>query len=174
MAATTRPAPPSAEEGHDPLPEVRTAVRELLVSTRGFQELDPEQRRQVAQGMVRICHAAAMLQREEAAGAAPPAPPARTALATAQSAAAGFGAYADLINNVSASVEGFADANMGGDSARSWLVEHFPDAFELNTDQNDEGHPLVTVVLKSGGAMPSEAALRTALGLAADESPPGG
>ena len=221
MAATSRPAPPPAEAGHDPLPEVRTAVRDLLLSTRGFEELDPEQRRQVAQGMVRICHAAAMLQREEAAGAPPaptPAPPAqRTALATAQSAAGGFGAsadravdttrrvlnavsfprfvtdllngvfkamldssiaqvhaYVDLINNVSASVEGFADAHMGADSARAWLVEHYPDAFELNTDQDDEGHPLVTVVLKAGGSMPSEAALRTDLGLAANESAPGG
>ena len=222
MAATTRPAAPPAETGNDPLPEVRAAVRELLLSTRGFQELDPEQRRQVAQGMVRICHAAAMLQREETLGtqpAAPASPAARapTPLATTQAAGGGFGAsadravettrrvlnavsfprfvtdllngvfkamldssiaqvhaYVDLINNVSASVEGFADANMHADSARAWLVEHFPDAFELNTDQDDEGRSVVTVVLKAGGTMPSEEALRTDLGLAAGESPPGG
>jgi hypothetical protein len=224
MAATSSSARSPAHGSDDPAPEVRAAVRDVLLGTPAYREMDPEQRRQLAQGMVRICHAAAMLQREEQAGrewsggdAPDTSQAARPVLATAQAAAGGFGAsadravdttrrvlnavsfprfvtdllngvfkamldssiaqihaYVDLINNVSASVEGFTDANMGADSARSWLVERYPDAFELNRDDGDDGNPVVTVVLKDTGTMPSEAALRTDLGLRADESPPGG
>ena len=34
--------------------------------------------------------------------------------------------FVELINNVSASLEGFSDTNMGPDRARQWLAERFP------------------------------------------------
>ena len=35
-------------------------------------------------------------------------------------------AYVELIKNVAASTEGFADANVGAQGARQWLVDRFP------------------------------------------------
>jgi hypothetical protein len=49
----------------DPLPHVRVAVRALLLATPAYRELDPPRRQQMAAAMVRVCHAAAELLREE-------------------------------------------------------------------------------------------------------------
>ncbi|MGH8575377.1 MAG: hypothetical protein ACREXJ_00325 [Gammaproteobacteria bacterium] len=97
-------------------------------------------------------------------------------------------AYVELIRNVSASVEGFADANVGLDGARRWLVERFPGSFtvEGETDPFDEPGRQLTAEeqaerdaetrlrLRPGAAMPNEGALRVALGLGPQESVPSG
>src|SRR5262245_42451569 len=49
----------------DPLPSVRATVRELLLATPAFQQLSPSDRRSLAEAMVKVCHAAAALIREE-------------------------------------------------------------------------------------------------------------
>jgi hypothetical protein len=49
----------------DPLPHVRVTVRALLLTIPAYRELDPPRRRQMAADMVRVCHAAAALLREE-------------------------------------------------------------------------------------------------------------
>jgi hypothetical protein len=207
----------------DPLPHVRQSVRDLLLSSAAFHELDPESRRSLAQALVTVCHAAVALFQEEAQGDAAQgdalAPAAAPTLAAAQSAGTQLSgvaadrvagttrsilnavsfprfvtelingvfkalvdsnqqqmrAYLDLIKNVAASTEGFADANLAPARARQWLVESFPAAFEFesavdqNTDASDPGQE-PRVRLKDGAAPPSEAALRTMLGAAANET----
>jgi hypothetical protein len=49
----------------DPLPSVRRAVRTLLLSSPAYQELSPEHRLRMSQAMVKVCHTAATLIREE-------------------------------------------------------------------------------------------------------------
>jgi hypothetical protein len=97
-------------------------------------------------------------------------------------------AYVELIRNVSASMEGFADSNVGLDGARRWLVERFPGSFtvEGETDPFDEPGRQLTAEeqaerdaetrlrLRPGAAMPNEGALRVALGLGPQESVPSG
>jgi hypothetical protein len=91
-------------------------------------------------------------------------------------------AYVELIKNVAASTEGFADANLAPDRARQWLVETFPGSFTLEGGPDEDTDPRdvaeeaqeARVRLKEGGTMPSEPALRTALGVAAGETIPGG
>jgi hypothetical protein len=83
-----------------------------------------------------------------------------------------------LLNNVAATTEGFADLNLAPDRARAWLVEQFPTSFEISGSSgdsrsgfNDQPEPQdTTVQLRSGASMPSEEALRTALGLQPTES----
>jgi hypothetical protein len=172
----------------DPLPHVRQSVRDLLLSSAAFHELDPESRRSLAQALVTVCHAAVALFQEEAQGDAAQgdalAPAAAPTLAAAQSAGTQLSgvaadrvagttrsilnavsfprfvtelingvfkalvdsnqqqmrAYLDLIKNVAASTEGFADANLAPARARQWLVESFPAAFEFESavDQNTD------------------------------------
>jgi hypothetical protein len=102
-------------------------------------------------------------------------------------------AYVELIQNVAASTEGFADANIGISGARSWLAERFPGSFVVEGDEADDfGTPAASMTpeeraaaqaerdastrlrLKPGASMPSEAALKTALGLGAQDALPGG
>jgi hypothetical protein len=97
-------------------------------------------------------------------------------------------AYVELIRNVAASTEGFADANVGVQGARQWLVETFPGSFVIEgevDDFEDPSRPLTRdeqaerdastrLRLKPSASMPSEAALRTALGLQPQDALPGG
>ncbi len=90
--------------------------------------------------------------------------------------------YVELIKNVAAATDDFADANMGADRARHWLVERFPGSFEVDTGGGEDSDPRdreddrveAQLRLKDGASMPPEGALRTALGLAPDESIPSG
>lgn len=90
--------------------------------------------------------------------------------------------YVDLIKNVAASLDGFTETNLGQDQARQWLVDTFPGSFEIqggadaDTDPEDraEENQSAKVRLRDGASMPSEEALRTALGLAPEESAPSG
>ena len=91
-------------------------------------------------------------------------------------------AYVELIKNVAASTEGFADANLGSERARQWLVETFPGSFTLDgaTDEDTDPRDAADeaqesrVRIKEGGSMPSEPALRTALGISSGEAVPSG
>src|SRR5262249_51485270 len=81
--------------------------------------------------------------------------------------------FVDLLNNVSASTEGFADAHMGPDRARAWLVERYPGSFELE-DGGEDNEPGARLRLRDGAPLPSAAALKADLGLADTETIPTG
>jgi hypothetical protein len=221
MSATALPAAVA-----DDVPDVRRTVRALLESVPGFAELDEDQRRSLAQGLVQVCRAAAALADEEEhggtqareAGVEPTEP-----LAAAQSAGDEFSgvsaqrvasttqailnavsfprfvtdllngvfkaiidssmqqldSYVELLNNVAASTEGFADANMGPDRARQWLADRYPGSFELSGEEDpefrDPDEPADrTLRLRPGASMPSPEAMRVDLGLAEGETVPSG
>src|SRR5262245_19166031 len=67
-----------------PAPEIRTAIRDLLLSSDAYHRLHPDHRRQIAQGLVKVCHTAAALAQEETQ---PTASPARAPVAMAQATA---------------------------------------------------------------------------------------
>ncbi len=93
------------------------------------------------------------------------------------SSIAQMNSFVELINNVSASVEGFADAQMAPGRARQWLAERYPASFDLNVEEGDgeEGSKArVSLVLKPGAPFPSAEALKVDLGLGPDDSPPTG
>jgi hypothetical protein len=79
--------------------------------------------------------------------------------------------YVDLLKNVAASVDGFADANVGADGARAWLVERFPDSFQIEGDaeadaEAEPGSPSTRrLVNRPGARPPSSEALKTGLGV---------
>lgn len=101
--------------------------------------------------------------------------------------------FVELIQNVAASTEGFADANIGISGARAWLAERFPANFVVQGGEADDfGTPAAQMtpeeraeaqaerdadtrlVLRPGVSMPTEAALRTAFGLGPDDAVSGG
>lgn len=91
--------------------------------------------------------------------------------------------YIDLLNNVATSAEGFAGANMSADGARQWIVERYPGSFEFESggDEDDFGGVAPgqaererRIRLREGAAPPSDAALRTELGLSEGETVPAG
>ncbi|MBN3760744.1 hypothetical protein [Burkholderia sp. Ac-20365] len=101
--------------------------------------------------------------------------------------------YVELIQNVAASTDGFADANIGIAGARAWLAERFPGSFVVQADDDDALEPpeasmspedraaaqaerdaTTRLVLRQGASMPGEAALRTALGLGPQDPVPSG
>ncbi len=217
----------------EPLPIVREAVRAILLSSPAYLQLSPEERRQLARAMVRVCDTAASLIGEEmeshdearraaapvsAPFAAPPRRPRARALENAGEAFSGVSAsrvagttqailnavsfprfvtelingvfkamvessqqqmhsYVELLQNVAASTDGFADSNMGPDRARQWLADRYPASFvfeaEPEEDRDPEEPSSATLRLRPDGAMPSEAALRTDLGLEEGDSIPG-
>jgi hypothetical protein len=91
-------------------------------------------------------------------------------------------AYVDLIKNVAATVDGFADTSLGPDQARQWVVDAFPGSFEIQGGADEDTAPedraeeneSARLRLRDDASMPSEEALRTALGLAPEESVPTG
>jgi hypothetical protein len=96
--------------------------------------------------------------------------------------------FVELIRNVAASTEGFADANVGVEGARRWLVERFPGSFviegatddfeptsePLSPEEQAERDAETRLRLLPGASMPSEAALRTVLGIGSQDSVPTG
>lgn len=94
--------------------------------------------------------------------------------------------FVELLNAVAATTEGFADSNVGPARARAWLVEHYPAAFEFESEMEDEDGDLtpeeraelaaerreVRIRARPDGQMPSEAALRADLGLEATDTVP--
>ena len=102
-------------------------------------------------------------------------------------------AFVDLIRNVAQTTEGFADGNVGVGGAREWLAERFPGSFTVEGgDEDDFAEDLsgldpaerrervaevqaerdasTRLVLRPGSTPPSEAALRSALGVPEGES----
>jgi hypothetical protein len=226
MLALDRTSAPPVADAHplgDPLPHVRRAVRDILLATPAYQEADPVKRQQLAQAMVKVCHVAATLIREEvesdaeaqrtlarAQGRAP--------VAVAQSAGSEFSgvaaervadttrrilnavsfprfvaelingvfkamldstaqqmnSYVELLNNVSASLEGFDEANYDHDSARTWLAEKFPGSYEVTSAESDDGQAGRRLQMREGANRPPDEALRTGLGLDPTDPVPGG
>lgn len=107
-------------------------------------------------------------------------------------------AFVELIRNVAQTTEGFADSNVGVGGARQWLAEHFPASYEVQGGDDSDGMPedlsglspderrerqaeieaeraaSTRLALKSGAQPPSEAILRSTLGIpAGDPVPPG-
>jgi hypothetical protein len=224
---------------------VRPVVRDLLLRSSAFQSLAPNQQRELAGSMVRVCHTAAALIREEIDTTAelgtivdsphlePPLTSPRftqpadaraaAPLVRAQNAGQSYSgttadriagvtrsvlnavsfprfitelingvfraivdssqtqmqAYVDLLRNVSATVDGFADSTSSNGRARAWLAEKYPASYELIRDEDevpDPGQPPPEseLRLRPGASPPSEAALRTDLGIPEDQSVPTG
>lgn len=101
--------------------------------------------------------------------------------------------FVELIQNVAATTEGFADANIGISGARAWLAERFPANFMVQGGETDdfatpaaqmspeeraelqaERDAATRLVLRPGASMPTEAALRTGLGLGPSDTVGGG
>jgi hypothetical protein len=95
--------------------------------------------------------------------------------------------YIELLNGVAASTEGFGDAQGGVVGARAWLVDHYPESFEFESELDDEDPESLTpeeraeleqerkeikVRARPNGTPPSPEALRVDLGLAPNESVP--
>jgi hypothetical protein len=96
--------------------------------------------------------------------------------------------YIELIQNVSNTLDGFADANVGISGARAWLAERFPGSFLVEGDEDLKPEPGMSAEEKAdlqkqrdastrlklapGGSMPSAAALKSAFGLGPEETAP--
>jgi hypothetical protein len=80
--------------------------------------------------------------------------------------------YVELLNNVSASLGGFAETQFSLDYAKRWLADKFPENFQVEQpDRSDdpENTDPAKLVLRPSASMPSEDALRTGLGMEPDE-----
>jgi len=87
--------------------------------------------------------------------------------------------YLQLLNAVSSTAAGFEQTQTNEMQVRAWLVDHFPDAFEMDLPEPPElGEPPPEpedvepprLRLKAGASMPPEEALRAALGVAPGQS----
>lgn len=214
------------------LQTVREIVRQILTGNEDYQRLNPPTRRDLAQGLVKICSTALDLNRKADAAGEREKGDSRIPLSFSQSAGSEFSgvaaqrvaqtthdilnavsfprfvtelingvfkalvdtnqqqlnSYVELIRNVAASTDGFAEANIGLDGARRWLVERFPASFtvegetdpfaepgqQLSPEERTERDAETRLRLRPGASMPPETALRTALGLGPNESVPGG
>lgn len=84
--------------------------------------------------------------------------------------------YVELLNNVAASAEGFANSQYSLDHARRWLAERFPESMEVEEAEREGNEPVdpedyepAGLRLRAGARMPGEEALRTALGMQPEE-----
>lgn len=86
--------------------------------------------------------------------------------------------YLQLLNAVSSTAAGFEQTQTSELHVRAWLVDHFPDKFEMDLpeppepgdpppDPEDVEPPRLRLV--AGASMPPEAALRAALGVQPDQ-----
>jgi SAM-dependent methyltransferase len=86
--------------------------------------------------------------------------------------------YVQLLNNVSASAEGFERSQFSIGAMRQWVADHFPDQIEYDVPVVEPGDDppdpeevaAITLRLKPNATMPSAEELRTVLGLGPDES----
>ena len=86
--------------------------------------------------------------------------------------------YVELLNNVAASADGFAGAQFSQDYVKRWLVDKFPDRFEIEEPERDPGDPPpapedaepTRLRLRGGASMPDAETLRAALGIGPEES----
>lgn len=221
--------PAAAPARAAPDPEVRGAVRTLLMASERYHALHPDTRLEIAGALVKVADTAQSLS-AEAGGAPQPLAMAQGGAGAAFSGAATdrlasttqavlnavsfprfvtelitgvfkamndsnqqqLQAYVDLIRNVAATTEGFADAQVGVAGARSWLAERFPN-FRVQGPEDDtsaEDRAAMTpderaeaaaqrdrdtrLVLAPGQQMPSEGAMRAALSLHPEDPVPSG
>ena len=220
MSAHASPAAP-------PPDWLRHAVRGVLEQSPGYHQLPAEQRRALAQAMVKVSSIAAGLIAEETAAAEALAEPRAGALevapgpmARAQDAPP-FGAavdrvagttravlnavsfprfvtdlingvfkamldsssqqmqmYVQLLNNVSASAEGFERTQFSLGAMRQWVADHFPDQIEYDLPETEPGDDPpdpedianIRLRLKPGASMPGAEEMRTVLGLGPEEA----
>ncbi|WP_295386042.1 hypothetical protein [uncultured Thiodictyon sp.] len=81
--------------------------------------------------------------------------------------------YVELLNNVSASLDGFANTQFSQDAVRRSLVERFPDRFELEEPEVDPQDPPpapedqepLRLRLRPNASMPKAEEVRAALGI---------
>lgn len=59
-------------------------------------------------------------------------------------------AYADLVSNISKTLNQFRDENVTDNQGRDFLIQQFPDTFQLNVDTGDDGAAQPRVTLKDG------------------------
>jgi len=62
---------PADAPAQAPLPVVRETVRQLLLSSAAYRDLDSGKRRELAQSLVKVCDTAVALLEEEARTASP-------------------------------------------------------------------------------------------------------
>jgi hypothetical protein len=96
--------------------------------------------------------------------------------------------YVELIQNVSNTLDGFADANVGVSGARQWLADRFPGTFVVEGDEDLQPEPGMSeeerrelqaerdastqLRLAPNATMPTESALRSTFGIAPGEPVP--
>jgi len=215
----TSPSPPRSESrgavGHAPPHWLRAAVRDVLQDTPSYARMHPDQRRDLAQAMVRVGQLAAdcIAQERDAQAEIDRARPMAKALdeqpgfgesarrigdvtrdtlqaisfprfvtdllngvfrAMNDSSQTQLNQYLQLLNAVSGTAAGFEQTQTNEVQVRAWLVDHFPDSFEMDLpappepgspppDPQDAEPPRLR--MKAGGRMPTEEALRAALGV---------
>ncbi len=59
-------------------------------------------------------------------------------------------AYADLVANVSKTLNEFRDENVSDNAGKDHLIDQFPDLFALGTGEDTDGNPVPKVQLKNG------------------------
>ena len=196
--------------------DLRQTIREHLTHAKEYDALDENDRRAIAHSLVKIAHAAKLLdaQIKEGKDAAPiskalnagdsfsGAAVDRVASSTRQilnaisfprfvselingvfnamveTNKAQIQQYVELVRGVSQSLEGFTSVSGSDDTAKRWLAEQFPASFAVDLpdpedvpDPDDEPEPMR---LRTLGAPPEAAALRSALGLEPDAVMPTG
>lgn len=199
-----------------PPSHLRQTIREQLTQAKEFDALNEDDRRAIAHSLVKIAHAAKLLDAQIEGGKHTPliskamnagdsfsgAAVDRVASSTRQilnaisfprfvselingvframveTNQAQIQQYVELVRGVSQSLEGFTSVSGNDDSAKRWLAEQFPASFAVDLpdpddvpNPDDEPEPLR---LRTLGAPPEAAALRSALGLEPDAVMPAG
>ena len=208
-----------------PPAEVRGAMRDLLMASADFHALDPDKRKAIAAGMVRIAATAKALADDQSEPSPRPVAQALNAGSEFSGVAASkvadttrqilnavsfprfvtelingvfkamndsnqqqLASYIELIQNVSNTLDGFADTNVGVSGARAWLADKFPGTFVVQGDEDLKPEPGMSaeekkelqaerdastrVRLAPNAKMPSEAALKSVFGLGPNDSIP--
>jgi hypothetical protein len=214
MTSIASPSRPEAAAAAGPPPTwLRAAVRNVLLDTPSYEKMEPGQRRELAQAMVRVGQLAAeCIAEERVAQAQIDGRPLAQALedpgfgesarrigqvtrdtleaisfprfvtdllngvfrAMNDSSQAQLQQFLQLLNAVSSTAGGFEQTQTNELQVRAWLVDHFPASFDMDVpeppepgeeppDPEDVEPPRLR--LKPGGSMPSEEALRAALGV---------
>jgi len=209
MSAHVSPAAP-------PPDWLRHAVRGVLEQSPGYHQLPAEQRRALAQAMVKVSSIAAGLIAEETNAAEALAEPRAGALeappfgaavdrvagttravlnavsfprfvtdlingvfkAMLDSSSQQMQMYVQLLNNVSASAEGFERTQFSLGAMRQWVADHFPDQIEYDVPETEPGDDPpdpedianIRLRLKPGASMPGVEEMRTVLGLGPEET----
>jgi hypothetical protein len=86
--------------------------------------------------------------------------------------------YVQLLNNVSASAEGFERSQFSIAGVRQWVADHFPDRIEYDVPETEPGDDPpdpedlanIKLRLRDGASMPDAEELRATLGVAPEES----